>query len=369
LDGIGLPRQERYLGVLKQLAEILQVDYDKATIEDIRNVVRIIQENEKHSPWTKSTYKIMLKKFYKWLKGSEDTYPDEVRWIKARIKSNEIKLPANGDLLTEEEVKKLINTAEHPRDKAFVSVLYESGARIGEIASLQIGNVKFDEYGAIIHVEGKTGARPIRILSSTPHLVTWMQNHPFKDNNNSPLWINVGTSNHNSAMKYAGIRTLLKRLFKKTNIQKRFNPHIFRHSRATFLADHLTEFQMNQYFGWIQGSRMPSTYIHMSGKRTDASILKLYGIETPEKTKESSLSPLICPKCTTINVHDAKFCNKCAGILDIKTAFELEEKKANEQKIRENSDQVMSLLTKDSEFLAMFMDKIKKLGIADKMVG
>lgn len=64
LEGIGIPRIERYIGVLKKWAELLQVDFDKASKEDIMKAVRIVQES-KHTAWTKATYKIMLKRFYK----------------------------------------------------------------------------------------------------------------------------------------------------------------------------------------------------------------------------------------------------------------------------------------------------------------
>jgi len=370
LNGIGMPRMIRYLGVLKDWAILLEIDFDKATKEDIMKSVRIVQENENYAAWTKATYKIMLKRFYKWLKNSGDDHPEEVKWIKTNIKRTEKMLPANGDLITEKEVKKLVGTAEHPRDKAFVSLLYESGARIGELASLQIKDVKFDEYGAILHVTGKTGPRPIRIIFSTPHLIAWLQSHPLKEDKNAPLWINIGTTRHNSAMKYSAVRQLLRKLFLKAGIKKRFNPHMFRHSRATFLADHLTEFQMNQYFGWIQGSAMPATYVHMSGKKIDASILALNGIKNnAENSRESELKPKICPRCDMINSYDAKFCSKCAGILDVKTAYELEAKTRKEQEMRKSSDELIHMLMKDPEFTNIFVNKIKELGLAEKIVG
>ena len=217
-------------------------------------------------------------------------------------------------------------------------------------------------------MHGKTGSRPIRIISSTPHLVSWLNMHPLREDKKSPLWVNVGTMNHNFAMNYGTIRNLLARLFLKAGIKKRFNPHIFRHSRATFLADHLTEFQMNQYFGWIQGSDMPSTYVHMSGKKIDASILALNGIQSRKDGKESEIKPKICARCDTINASDSKYCTKCAGILDIKTAYELEEKITKERQLRQSSDELMNLLLKDSEFLQMFVDKVKALGLQQKVM-
>jgi hypothetical protein len=46
LTGIGVPRRSRYLGVLRLLAEIMKVDFDKATEADIKRCVRIIIENQ-----------------------------------------------------------------------------------------------------------------------------------------------------------------------------------------------------------------------------------------------------------------------------------------------------------------------------------
>ena len=70
------------------------------------------------------------------------------------------KLPE--ELLTEEEIQKMISSCANLRDRALVSVLYESGCRIGEIGNLRIKDVLFDEYGAKIDVLGKTGARRVR---------------------------------------------------------------------------------------------------------------------------------------------------------------------------------------------------------------
>lgn len=67
-DGMSLARTERYIGVLVGWAQILGMDFEKATKEDIMRAVRQIQETERYSPWTKATYKIMLKRFFRWLK-------------------------------------------------------------------------------------------------------------------------------------------------------------------------------------------------------------------------------------------------------------------------------------------------------------
>jgi len=45
-----------------------------------------------------------------------------------------------------------------------------------------------------------------------------------------------------------------------------------------FISHYLTEAQIDAYFGWIQGSDMPSIYVHLSGRDVDDAVLKANGI-------------------------------------------------------------------------------------------
>lgn len=85
--------------------------------------------------WTYHTYCVILKRLYKWLRGSED-YPPEVKWIKARVR-NKTTITAD-KLLSEQEVLRLAEKAENHRDRTFTLVLYESGCNIGEILGIRI---------------------------------------------------------------------------------------------------------------------------------------------------------------------------------------------------------------------------------------
>ncbi len=119
-----------------------------------------------------------MKKFYKWLRNSE-TYPPEVSWIKTIVNNRHRLLPE--ELLTEDEVKKMTEKAERPRDSALIMTLYEGGFRVGEIFGLQMKHVSFDSNGAQIMVAGKTGMRRVRIIASAPLLTQWLENHPRKE--------------------------------------------------------------------------------------------------------------------------------------------------------------------------------------------
>jgi ribosomal protein L40E len=231
--------------------------------------------------------------------------------------------------------------------------LYESGARIGEVGSMRIRDVSFEESYARLMLKGKTGSRRVIVVAATPYLQTWIQNHPLRNDPDAPLWVNIGTVNRFKAMSYPALAKILKVAAERAGLSKKVHPHKLRHSRATFLASKLTEAQMNQVFGWKQGSDMPSIYVHLSGRDLDDAILGVYGLRKVDE-KEPKLKPKICPRCNTSNAIEARFCMKCGLALDVKAAQEIEE-------ARSKTDKIMNLLMKDSEFRELLLRKLREL--------
>ena len=124
------------------------------------------------------------------------------------------------------------------------------------------------------------------LIDSTPYPAERLDNHPARDEKDAPLWVGIGTVGRNKRLEYAALRKMLQSVARRAGIRKKVNPHNFRHSRATMLANLLTEAQMNQYFGWVTGSDRPSTYVHLSGRDVDDAILKkegmrLHALEVP----------------------------------------------------------------------------------------
>jgi len=88
--------------------------------------------------------------------------------------------------------QRLIASCESLRNRALVHVLYESGARAGEILSLKVGDVQFDRLGATVVVKGKTGMRRIRLIESVPDIQRWIAVHPNRNNPEAPLFPSKG---------------------------------------------------------------------------------------------------------------------------------------------------------------------------------
>lgn len=264
-EGLSKIRIIRYITTLKYLAMFIGKDFDTVTKEDIKSVVAQI-EMKNYAEWSKHFYKVTLKKFYAWLNGCErGIYPECVRWMQTSVKKNRLRTP---EVLTKEEIERMIDVCKNTRDKAFISVLYESGCRIGEIMNLRKCDAQFDEHGAVLMVNGKTGFRRVRVLNNTAMLLSrWMYTIP----DNSHVWVNK----NGKLLSYWYVKKVLKRLAVKVGITKRIYPHLFRHSRATFLSQFLSDAQMKVFFGWTQGSDMASVYVHLSGKDIDKTLIEL----------------------------------------------------------------------------------------------
>ena len=48
-------------------------------------------------------------------------------------------------------------------------MLYDSGCRIGELLTLRVKDIEYDDYGIRLTVNGKTGVRRVRTVGDKPN--------------------------------------------------------------------------------------------------------------------------------------------------------------------------------------------------------
>lgn len=356
--GSGHGRVAKVVYCLRALARWLGKPFSKATKDDLVSLIGGLESNREYAEHTRYDFKIVLKMFYKWLKGNDETFPPEISWLKPKLRNAKHKLPE--DLLTEDEVLRLVNATTNPRDKALILVLYESGCRIGELLSLKMQNVSFDQYGAVLRVTGKTGDRRVRIISSSPTLAAWINSYSRASDPKAPLWPPMSSNKMKKSeilcLAHRSVYELLKDCARRAGIKKHIHPHLFRHSRATAMAGKLTEAQMKEHFGWVQGSDMASTYVHLSGRDVDTALLKLQGLVHDDAEKEEKIKVKGCQRCKEKNSPFSKYCTKCGLPLDENLVISLE-------KDRQATDGIMNRLMQDNEFKEMMLKKIFEMGL------
>jgi integrase/recombinase XerD len=277
-----------------------------------------------------------------------DVNPDFGKLITPKMPKNR-KLPKN--MLGQEEIEKLINACLTNRDRALISFLYESGARKGELLSIRLENVKFDENGSVVTIpEGKTGSRRIRVIFSASFLRQWVDTHPKKEDQEAFLFCSL-TSPY-GVLSFTGLRDRLDTLANRAGIGKEIYPHLFRHSRATHLAKHLTEQELKVYLGWTPGSNMAATYVHLSGEDIDPSILRMHGIVV-EGGHADSLKVGRCPRCKEINPENFSYCGKCGLPLNQEANNSLETERNGVAEL------VLELQKADPKLVNILLDALK----------
>ncbi len=265
---------------------------------------------------------VTIKSFYKQCFGDGEFYPQPVRWLKTSIKRTEKLLPE--DILSEEDIEKMIGVANNIRDKTIIALLFDSGIRVGELLSIRKKDVELGT-GQSNHVTvtGKTGTRKIPIYFSVTYLAQYL--NLVKDlKPNQPLWWNLKQSNIKGELDYGGLRKMLKEVASASGIEKRVYPHLFRHSRASNYANKLTEQQLKAVFGWTGSSSMAATYVHLSGRDIDNATLVANGLKPMDSVNETKLRVRECETCKMANAQESAYCTRCGAALDIKTAMDKE---------------------------------------------
>lgn len=256
---IGVARCSKYISELKRLSEWFGKPFDKITVEDVERVIENLEEDKvktktaiarNYSEKMKLDFKKDLKKFLKWLFGENEKYFAMTGWIDTYEKISEV--PA----LTREEVEQMVNACKI-REKALLMVLFDSGARIGELLNVRIGDLtKKDEenYYMIRIKHSKTKPRTISVPLCMQYLDSWLVIHPGKHNPNAALF----------PMRYDAVRIFLTRIGKQV-LKKTVYPHLLRHSSVTYYCHKLNQYQLCYRYGWSMSSKQPARYIDREG--------------------------------------------------------------------------------------------------------
>ena len=342
----------KQLNMIISLSRILGKNWVDVTKEDIDELVFKVMErySDENGKETNTTWdhKKVLKSFFRWVRlGSREKLevgdPPETKDVKIRKVRSKI---VRENLLTEDDRTKLLHACgENQRDRAFLDCHFEAGTRPGEILNLQIKHVKFDKYGAVIHVDGKTGPRHVRLIRSAPNLASWLDIHPFKDNLEAPLWPIFNHRSYGKPLDMASARSMLRIRAKKANLAKRVYLNLFRHSEATLTANFMTEAQLRKRHGWTETSHMPARYVHLIQADVDKAIFEHLGIKEKNELTDKNL-PKICHVCSVPNSPEATICSKCGKPLDLKSALEMEERYNTE---RENDRKEINQLKLQQE--------------------
>jgi site-specific recombinase XerD len=352
--GVTVSRVNKITFTLVGWRRILPKSFTQCTINDLHKGIMQLKKakNMKGSTYKSNTisdFLKVLKQFYTWLVRNKYSRIPLERIQEIRTPGRDPMTTTASDLLTPDEVTKMVKACKRDSDRALLMTLYEGAFRIGEIGRLKWGDLKFDEYGVIANVSFKTDKpRYIRLVMALDYLSRWRSIYPGTPEGNALVFIN----RNGDPLTHAQVSRQLDRLALRAGVKKRVNPHVFRHSRITHLVREGISESVIKAVAWgSQDSRMLKTYLHLTGQDVDNEMLRLYGIDVPERRKERGLKPHQCGHCSTINAPTSNYCSTCGHPL---TKEALED-------VSSSADNIRQILVENPKAQAVFMEILSQL--------
>lgn len=174
-------------------------------------------------------------------------------------------------IVTPEQVKQLIDACEHIRDKFLVSLLYETGMRIGQVLGLRHEDIHSRD--CVIYVVARENANGACSKTKHPYSIDVSANlmrlyssyliDEVQDYISDYVFVNLWRNPVGSPMTTSNVQDLFRRLGKKTGTS--IHPHIFRHTHATELLRSGWDCSyIQKRLGHSSIQTTINTYIHLS---------------------------------------------------------------------------------------------------------
>ena len=224
------------------------------------NYLEKLEEHIKLKNYSKETlksYLIHVKKYMEFIKGEKPDFQNAKTYILKKLEKNEpssvhhtifaieyffknilnekiyIPKPKRNrkipEILTKEEVRKMIDSTSNIKHRLILKVLYGCGLRVSEIINLKKNNINFNE--KLVHIKLSKNKRD-RFVRIPDSLVGELEAY-IKLNNDEFLF----PSNRGGKLTKKTIGKIVKNAGRKAEVKKQVYPHLLRHSFATHLLE------------------------------------------------------------------------------------------------------------------------------------
>lgn len=169
-----------------------------------------------------------------------------------KMPKKERRLP---EVLTREEVKRLIESSDNLKSRLIISLLYSAGLRVSELVNLKKEDLSLTEKTGWVR-RGKGSKDRLFVISETlaGDLESYMKNRPE----------NKYVFSLENPLTTRNIQKIIYGLRGKAMIQKKVTPHTLRHSFATHLLEQGTDIRVIQALLGHASLNTTQVYTHIS---------------------------------------------------------------------------------------------------------
>lgn len=345
-QGMSKSRIRRYMYSWKRITQYTNWEILEADKTKIATFIGHMSQDQFHkkdgTPFSESTkreYKKSIRKMYTdYIQeyqeelGFEDTYNGEdlINFTLTidRNFTDPDRLPKP------RHIKELVETADRPRDKAYIMTLWSTGGRNGEVLGLKWKDVKFtNSIGKAVFRDTKTGGdHTVPLAEAYPFIKRHRNEDPESKNTDRYVFRSQMTDTQLSS---TGAANIIMRVKEKTDIPDKIkvNPHAFRKARASYWARQgKGEAWICKHMNWVQGNAIVSHYCRIAQEDVEQGVAEHLNLEVKDKQGDEEskvLTPCECYDCGAVNSFEADVCEECGTVLDSSDLFietQIEEK-------------------------------------------
>ncbi|MEP1306892.1 MAG: site-specific tyrosine recombinase/integron integrase [Balneola sp.] len=260
--------------ISKYESKLILKNYSDRTVEVYVSALGIFIAYLKNNDVEKVTPKI-LEEFYRYAQKELDYGYSMMKQLLASVKflyqdvlkkdidfdfNIKMKKPSTiPEVLSVEEVQRLLNSFTNIKHKAIFTLCYSAGLRLGEILNIKISDIDSDRMQ--IRISQAKGKKDRYSLLS-PKVLELLRKYVSEYKPSEYLFEGQKGGKYSSS----SVQQLMRRHRKKANIKKKATPHTLRHSFATHLLDNGTDIRFIQELLGHAHISTTQIYTHVSSR-------------------------------------------------------------------------------------------------------
>jgi len=257
LAGLAQGTQQVYLGAVRQLAAYYRQPPDQLTEKQVRDYLLYLKNKRHLASGSLRVVVSALKFFY------THTVPRDWKTLQQLRVPRQRPLP---DVLTIDEVRRLIDAVRTPRIKAFFWTVYSLGLRLQEGLHLQVRAI--DSQRMLVHVHRGKGAKD-RYVPLPQRTLVILRQHWVT--HRDPTWLFPApradqrqAAPASGPMGHKGVQAAMRKVVQELNFRKTISIHTLRHSYATHLLEAGVNLRLIQQYLGHSSLRTTMVYLHVT---------------------------------------------------------------------------------------------------------
>lgn len=221
LEGMSQKTMKNYSYILMKLANFFKKPVISITTMDIRMFLAQCYEGKKAS--TVNAIINVLKSFFGWLLQEEYITKNPM----LKIKSTKVPKRTR-EALSQEELEKFKAAAITDREKAIVEFLSSTGCRLSELVNIKINDINWTEQSLFVIGKGNKQRKVYFSIRAKLFIQKYLRTRKGESE-----YLFIGVKAPYQRLGQRAVQDLVKRILKRSELDKNVFPHLFRHTFAT----------------------------------------------------------------------------------------------------------------------------------------